>query len=53
MLLLVRSCQEVSDRGFSVVVSEAEDEAKVFSDLGGLQTALEVKCKHVLMVLRL
>ena len=27
-----------------VAASEAEDEAKVFSDLGGLQTALEVKC---------
>ena len=51
MLLLAQSCQEMSGCGLSVVASEAEDEAKVFSDLGGLQTALEVKCKHVLMVL--
>ena len=50
MLLLVRSCQEVSDRGLSVVVSEAEDEAKAFSDLGGLPTASEVNCKLVVMV---
>ena len=34
----------------SVVASKAEDEVKAFSDLGGLQTASEVKCKLVLRV---
>ena len=48
---LARSCQEESGCGLSVVASEAEDEAKAFSDLGGFQMATEVKCKLVLMVL--
>ena len=33
-----------------MVASEAKDEAMAFSDLDGLQTALEVKCKLILMV---
>ena len=48
---LARSGQEESGCGLSVVASEAEDEAKAFSDLGGLPTALEVNCKLVVMVL--
>ena len=51
MLLLAQYCQEVSGCGLSVVASKAEDEVKAFSDLGGLQTASEVKCKLVLRVL--
>ena len=41
----------MSDCGLSVVASEAEDEAKVFSDLGDLPAASDVNCKLVLMVL--
>ena len=41
----------MSDHGLSVVASEAEDEAKEFSDLRVLPTASEVNCKLVLMVL--
>ena len=42
--------REVSGGGLSVVASEAEDEARSFSNLSGLQTASVVKCKLVLMV---
>ena len=51
MLLLAQYCQEVSGCGLSVVASKAEDEAKAFSDFSGLQTASDVNCKLVLMVL--
>ena len=49
MLPLDQSCRSVA--ALQWAASEAEDEAKAFSDLGGLQMALEVKCKLVLMVL--
>ena len=50
---LARSCQEESGCGLLVVTPEAEDEAKAFRHLGGFQMASEVKCKLVLIKVRM